>query len=79
MTQAQTDQPARPQDAPAEPKLVPVGESIKYRRRAQQAESKTTELQQQLDDLKGQLEHRNEELAVAEADPELFQARRTTG
>lgn len=57
-----------PADAPeGEGKLVPVAESIKYRRRAQQAEGRLHELEQQLADLRAQLDHRNEELAVAEA------------
>ncbi len=57
-----------PADAPeAEGKLVPVAESIKYRRRAQQAEGRMHELEQQLTDIRTQLDRRNEELAVAEA------------
>lgn len=48
-------------------KLVPVGESIKYRRRAQQAESQLQEFEQQLKEFQSQLELRNEELAAAEA------------
>jgi hypothetical protein len=51
----------------ADGKLVPVAESIKYRRRAQQAEGRLHELEQQLTDLRTQLEHRGEELAVAES------------
>ncbi|MHC4981543.1 MAG: hypothetical protein ACYTF6_00030 [Planctomycetota bacterium] len=48
-------------------KLVPVAESIKYRRRAQQAESRIKELEQSLTELQTQLENRNEELAAAKA------------
>jgi hypothetical protein len=48
-------------------KLVPVGESIKYRRRAQQAEARLTELDRTVKDLQSQLEGRGEELAAAEA------------
>jgi len=48
-------------------RLVPVGESIKYRRRAQQAEARATEVEQQLTDLQAQQERRSEELAEAEA------------
>lgn len=48
-------------------KLVPVGESIKYRRRAQQAETRLTELEQQLKGLQSQLDGRSDELAAAEA------------
>ena len=48
-------------------KLVPVGESIKYRRRAQQAEGRLQELEQQLKDLQAQFDGRSDELAAAEA------------
>jgi hypothetical protein len=48
-------------------KKVPVAESIKYRRRAQQAESRIEELEQKLTDLQTQFEARGEELATAEA------------
>jgi len=51
----------------ASDKLVPVGESIKYRRRAQQAEGRLTQLEQQLTQLQGQLQTRSDELATAEA------------
>jgi hypothetical protein len=50
-----------------EAKLVPVGESIKYRRRAQQAESRCQQIEQQLKDLQGQLDCRGEALATADA------------
>ncbi len=46
---------------------MPVSESIKYRRRAQQAENHLQQVEQQLAELKGQLDHRNEDLALAEA------------
>lgn len=48
-------------------RLVPVAESIKYRRRAQQAEGRLNELEQKLEDVRAQSEKRNEELAAAEA------------
>ncbi|MBI5723194.1 MAG: hypothetical protein HZA50_04490 [Planctomycetes bacterium] len=48
-------------------KLVPVAESIKYRRRAQQAETRTQQIEQQLKDAQSQLQSRAEELALAEA------------
>ena len=51
----------------ASDKLVPVGESIKYRRRAQQAEGRMTQLEQQLTQLQEQLQTRGDELATAEA------------
>ena len=48
-------------------KLVPVAESIKYRRRAQQAEQQLQQFEQQLKELRSQLERHSEELASAEA------------
>jgi division protein CdvB (Snf7/Vps24/ESCRT-III family) len=54
-------------DASPDTKLVPVGESIKYRRRAQQAEGRLEQLQQKLDELETQLQQRQEEIATAEA------------
>ncbi len=48
-------------------KLVPVSESIKYRRRAQQAEGAAAKLQQELEDLRGELQQRDEQLAQADA------------
>jgi len=56
-------------------KLVPVGESIKYRRRAQQAEVRIQEIEQQLADFQSQLERRNEEIAAAEAQRDELQLR----
>jgi TolA-binding protein len=62
-----------PQEAPAapaaggEPKLVPVAESIKYRRRAQQAEERLQQVEQQLKDLQQQVDKRTEEIGQAEA------------
>jgi hypothetical protein len=48
-------------------RLVPVGESIKYRRRAQQAEGRLQELEQQIKGVQEQLDHRSKELGLAEA------------
>ena len=48
-------------------KVVPVGESIRYRRRAQQAEKKAQQLEQQLQEAQAQIEQRLEQLATAEA------------
>jgi TolA-binding protein len=48
-------------------RLVPVGESIKYRRRAQQAEGRLQELEGQIKSLQEQLEHRDKDLGLAEA------------
>ncbi len=51
----------------ADAKLVPVGESIKYRRRAQQAEGRCRELERKLQDLESQLTRGRDEVAAAEA------------
>jgi hypothetical protein len=56
-------------------RLVPVGESIKYRRRAQSAEGKLAQLEQQLNDLQSQLDQRAEQLATAEAQRDEAAAR----
>ena len=47
-------------------RLVPVTESIRYRRRAQAAEQKCGELQQQFEDAQRQLEQTRQELAGVE-------------
>lgn len=64
-----------PQEPLAGPtaKLVPVTEAIKYRRRAQQAESRLQQSEQQLKDLQAQLEGRIEQLATAEAQRDELQ------
>lgn len=69
MTENMDNQPTQedPAEAAAADKLVPVGESIKYRRRAQQAEGRLTQIEQQLTQLQEQLQQRAEELATAEA------------
>jgi len=48
-------------------KQVPVAEAIKYRRRAQQAESRIQQLEQQLEGAHSDLDRHGEELAQAEA------------
>ncbi len=48
-------------------RLVPVGESIKYRRRAQQAEARSQEIEQQLAETQAQMQSHQEQLATAEA------------
>jgi len=53
--------------APEAGRLVPVAEAIKYRRRAQQAETRLQQVEQQLNDLQAQLEQRLDQLATAEA------------
>jgi len=58
------DQPAG-HEAPT--KVVPVSEAIKYRRRAQQAESRLQQIEQQLNELQSQFEEGLEHLATAEA------------
>ena len=57
----------QPSSSETPDKLVPVGESIRYRRRAQQAEGRLTQLEQQLTQLQEQLQSRSDELATAEA------------
>lgn len=65
---AQAVEGSADRDAPEGPgKLVPVNEAIKYRRRAQQAESRLQQVEQQLNDLRTQFEERLEQLATAEA------------
>jgi hypothetical protein len=54
-------------------KLVPVSESIKYRRRAQQAEGRLQQAQQQLGQLQEQVEQRLDQLATAEAQRDELQ------
>jgi len=78
MSRQTAEQSDQGQDRGGESKLVPVGESIKYRRRAQQAETRVQELEQQLKDLQAQLESRTEQLGQAEAQrDEAAQALRT--
>ncbi len=48
-------------------KLVPVSESIKYRRRAQQAEARIAQLEQQLNEATTTAQQHQEQLATAEA------------
>ena len=48
-------------------KQVPVTEAIKYRRRAQQAESRAQQLEQQLEGAHADMDRHNEDLAQAEA------------
>ncbi|MFP4434191.1 MAG: hypothetical protein ACOCWV_03105 [Planctomycetota bacterium] len=68
VTSAPIPTPAEEPSATGEnPKLVPVGESIKYRRRAQQAEGQLESLQKQLDELRAELDGRADQLAEAEA------------
>ncbi|MFB3894142.1 MAG: hypothetical protein ACE15C_19230 [Phycisphaerae bacterium] len=47
-------------------RLVPVGESIKYRRRAQQAEQRLGQIEQQLNDLQAQVKAGGEQLTAAQ-------------
>ncbi len=75
MTEPAVTPETAPSPAPAEEsiaanessKLVPVSESIKYRRRAQQAEGQLESLQKQLDELRAELDGRADQLAQAEA------------
>ncbi len=54
-------------------KLVPVGEAIKYRRRAQQAETRLQQIEQQLNEVQAQMAERLEQLATAEAQRDEMQ------
>ena len=56
-------------------KVVPVTEAIRYRRRAQRAESGLQQVEQKLTDVQSQLEQRLEQLARAEAQRDEFQHR----
>jgi hypothetical protein len=56
-----------PQDESGENKLVPVAEAIRYRRRAQQAETRLEQFEQQLQELQSQMTQRDEQLAAADA------------
>ena len=67
MAQEPVDQKEQVAEQGGGAKLVPVGESIKYRRRAQQAEIRVQEMEQKLNDLQTQLDRRTEELAAAES------------
>ncbi len=79
MSTQTVEQSDQGQDQGGESKLVPVGESIKYRRRAQQAENRVQEIEQQLKELQTQLEGRTEQFGQAEAQrDEAFQALRGT-
>jgi len=60
-----------------EQRLIPVAEAIKYRRRAQQAESKLQELEQQLEALQSQVNQHSDELATAEAQRDEAQTQLT--
>jgi chromosome segregation ATPase len=59
-------------------KLVPVTESIKYRRRAQQAEGRLQEMQQQLDQLKLQMQTHQDQLSAAQSQRDQLQRRLVT-
>jgi hypothetical protein len=53
-------------------RLVPVAESIRYRRRAQSAERKTQDLAEQLADANQRITQMSDELAVLELDRKLM-------
>lgn len=53
--------------SPTGPRLVPVNEAIRYRRRAQQAEATLRQFEQNLEETQSQLSERLEQLATAEA------------
>jgi len=88
---ARTNEPDEPPPAPDRPEAdapdedltderrVPVAESIRYRRRAQRAETKLTQLEQQLADVQAQLDGRLEQLAAAEAQRDELRTRLELG
>jgi hypothetical protein len=61
-----------PRDA-ASGRFVPVTEAIKYRRRAQQAETRLGQIEQKLTELQSQLDGRLDQLATAEAQRDELQ------
>jgi len=64
----ETSESIKPADSQTgEQRLIPVVEAIKYRRRAQQAEGRLQELEQQLEALQSQVNQHSDELARAEA------------
>lgn len=68
MESSQPESPSQTSDAAAsgEPRLVPVAESIKYRRRAQQAEERLQQVEQQLKDAQHQMERHLEDVAQSQ-------------
>ena len=67
MSEQVATQTETPEASDSGAKLVPVAESIKYRRRAQQAEATLEVLQQQLTDVKQQVTDQQNQLGSAEA------------
>ena len=59
------------------PKAVPVAEAIKYRRRAQQAESQLQQIEQKLEELQSQTQRHSDDLAAAEAQRDEAQTQLT--
>lgn len=74
----QGPQAGRAEDQDGATKLVPVGESIKYRRRAQQAETQLQQIEQKLNELQTQLDRRTEEIAAAESQRDEARLQLTT-
>ena len=71
VSQSADAEPHTPAAGP-ESRLIPVSEAIKYRRRAQQAESVLQQFEQRLEDTQAQLEGRLEQLAKAESQRDEF-------
>lgn len=67
MSEQHSETPEETESRTSGSKLVPVSESIKYRKRAQQAESQSQETEQQLKEAQKQLHDHQEQLATAEA------------
>jgi len=67
MSQENPEMPADNDSPDSGAKHVPVAEAIKYRRRAQQAEGQLQQYTMQIEELKGRIDGKSEELATAEA------------
>ena len=68
--QQEIDMQDQPDQSATQGKLVPVTESIKYRKRAQQAESKVLEVEQKLAEMQQQVELEKQELMEVKAQRE---------
>jgi len=66
-TEPNVPEPTQQAAADGASRLIPVSESIKYRRRAQQAEGRIQSFEQQLKDLQDKLEASSKNLGLAEA------------
>jgi len=77
MSQSTPETPAQAEAHEGERNLVPVSESIRYRKRAQQAEARCKEMEQKLQELQQQLAGQQDQLAAAEAQRDESHNRQT--